>query len=157
MERYDAPRPLQLPSAVHGLVPFTRADVVLHEVDHSGISYEGRIFFNAPGCDAQTPIDDAGSGYAGSFYVFGHWRCVGEAGHCHPVPGRLDAYDMRPPHKLTPYKMTVEVTDAATRLVKASVTEVRVSVVPVPVPLLDDDATTDLLHFRRLSLLTYEP
>jgi hypothetical protein len=53
--------------------------------------------------------------------------------------------------------MTVDVTEAARKLVEASITEVMLSVVPVPAPLREDDDTSDLLHCRRISLLTYEP
>jgi hypothetical protein len=155
MNRFVSPR-LRLPEPIDGRVGFKRADVVLHEVDHSGLSYEGRLFFNAPEADASTSINQD-SGYAGSFYVFGHWGCLGDEGHCEIPQGRLNAYDRRPLHKLTPYKLAVEVTGTIRRLIEEeSARELTITVVPIPAPLLEDDDTSDVLHFTRLSLMTYE-
>ena len=57
-----------------------RADLVFYDVDHSGASYEARIFLNSPDADADTPRDDPD--YAGSFHIFGHGGCFGDVGHC---------------------------------------------------------------------------
>lgn len=38
-----------------GLAPFTRADVVITGVDHSGTSYEVRLFLNNPAATVGTP------------------------------------------------------------------------------------------------------
>jgi hypothetical protein len=151
MDRYDSPAPISIPEP-----PFYRADLAFHEVDHSGLSYEGRIYLNNREAGAETP-PELESGYAGSFYVFGSWGCLGDEGHCDVPSARLHAFDRRPPHKLTPYKLVVEITEALTRLAGDPGTrEFAVSVVPIPEPLLDDDDTSDVLHFTRLSLLTYE-
>lgn len=155
MNRYDSP-PFPLPEPIEGEAPFSRADLVFHDVDHSGLSYEGRIFLNAPDADENTPKETE-AGYAGSFYIFGHWGCLGDEGHCDIPEGRLHAFDYRPLHKLVPYKQIVDVTPAIQRLVEGeAVNEVTVSVIPVAEPLLEDDDTSDLLHLSRLSLLTYE-
>jgi hypothetical protein len=62
--------PLPLPVQLEE-TDFERADLVFYGVEHSGPSYEGRVFLDAPDADGNTPLDSA-SGYAGSFYVFGH-------------------------------------------------------------------------------------
>lgn len=156
MDRYDSPDPIRLPPAVDGQRRYYRADLDFHEVDHSGLSYEGRVFLNNPDADAATATDD--SSYAGSFFIFGHWGCVGDDhGHCAVPEGPLHAFDRRQPPQLLPIKQTVDVTEALTRLVEEpEVDEVTVHVVPIAAPLYPDDDTSDLLHFSRLSLVTYD-
>ena len=92
----------------------TRADLVFYEVDHSGPSYEARVFLDNPKADSDTPRD-ADSGYAGSFAVFGHGGCYGDEGHCAPNDRLRDEFDRRPPHPLTPQTRTLEITDALKR------------------------------------------
>src|ERR1700744_5231044 len=82
---------------------FARADVEFHGVDHSGPSYEGRVFLNTPDADATTEL--AAPGYAGSFYIFGHGGCLGDVGHCDVVARRR--FDPRPAHPLTPIDKVV--------------------------------------------------
>lgn len=156
MDRYDSPEPIALPPALEGRRRFYRADLDFHEVDHSGLSYEARVFLNRPDADERTPLDDPA--YAGSYYVFGHWGCLGDDhDHCAVPEAPLHAFDRRPPPKLTPIKLTVEVSDALTRLVEdPEVDELTVHVVPIAAPLYPDDDPSDLLHFSRLSLLTYD-
>src|SRR6266496_260174 len=60
---------------------FARADLEFHGVDHSGASFEARIFFNNPGATAATEKTPA-NGYAGAFHIFGHGGCYGDLGHC---------------------------------------------------------------------------
>ena len=141
--------PIELPErggdAVDG--PY-RADLVFYDVDHSGPSYEARIFINAPDADASTPRDDPH--YAGSFCIFGHGGCFGDVGHC-DVPTERDPFDLRPPHQLVPAAKTVLVTDAFKRLVAPDDETMTVTVVAV-VPGADEH---DVLSFDRVRLLTY--
>jgi hypothetical protein len=125
-----------------------RADLVFYDVDHSGPSFEARIFINAPDADASTPRDDPR--YAGSFCIFGHGGCFGDVGHC-DVPGERDPFDLRPPHQLVPAAKTVLVTDAFKRLVGPEDETMTVTVVAV-VPGADEH---DVLSFDRVRLLTY--
>ena len=75
---------------------FSRADIEFEGVDHSGASYEGRVFLNNPRADATTPLTSE-KGYAGTFHIFGHGGCFGDdEGHCTVRPRR--AYDPRPAH-----------------------------------------------------------
>lgn len=152
-ERYDSdPIPIMIDDE-----DVTRIDLIFHGVDHSGPSFEARVFLNNPEADQQTP-KDAEAGYAGSFYIFGHGGCFGDIGHCEIPQERADPYDLRPPHQLTPQKRTVVVTEAVKPLLEKGETEVRVTVVPVvePVEGLDITAQQDVLHFQELTLVTYE-
>jgi hypothetical protein len=134
----------------------TRADLVFYGVDHSGPSYEARVFVNNPQADAGTErvLD---RGYAGSFAVFGHNGCFGDDGHCLPDQRYRDEFDLRAPHPLRPLTMTVIATEAIRRaLIEPSVREVTISVVAV-VP--DDGfpkASGEPLAFEYVRLLTYE-
>lgn len=147
--------PLELP-ALDTIDDVTRADLVFYGVDHSGPSYEARVFLNNPKADAETE-QVLESGYAGSFSVFGHNGCFGEDGHCLPGQRYTDEYDRRAPHPLKPLTMTVIATDAVRRaLLNPAVREVTVTVVPV-VP--DDGfpkSSDDPLRFEYVRLLTYE-
>src|SRR5450631_1436017 len=88
-------------------VPFDRADLEIHGLDHSKASFEGRIFLNNPGADVGTP-PDLEHGYAGSFFVFGHGGCAGDVGHCEVPTEPQRPFDLRPEHQLT--RMTKRVT-----------------------------------------------
>jgi tyrosinase len=139
-------KPLELPAAEH---EFTRADLVFYGVDHSGPSFEARIFIGAkrgigPAATAEDPA------YAGSFYVFGHGDCYGEAGHCE-IPSDRDAFDLRLPHHLEPGLQIVTVTAAVERLVMAGRAKAAVDVF-VHGPKRKDAKALD---FTGLRLLTY--
>src|ERR1051325_9849520 len=88
---------------------FDQAELVLHGVDHSGPSYQGRIFFNNSAASEKTP-KSLEAGYAGAFNIFGHGRCWGDKGHC-CVPTQRP-FDNRSPHPLTPREVVVDVTEA---------------------------------------------
>jgi hypothetical protein len=129
---------------------FSRADLIFYGVDHSGPSFEARIYFNNPEANLGTARDDA-SHYAGSFTVFGHAGCAGDAGHCDVPSGPKDPFDRRPPHALIPQTKTVIVTDA---LRKISDPQVTITVVPVR-PGAGGAEVVDALKFDRYTLLTY--
>jgi hypothetical protein len=117
-------QPLELPADREGIA---RADLVFYGVDHSGPTYEGRIFLDNPRATAETPRD-AEKGYAGSFTVFGHGGCFGGDGHCATQDRYVDEFDRRPPHPLTPLTIAVTITEALERVKKE---KVRVHVVAV--------------------------
>jgi hypothetical protein len=133
-----------------GQPDFQRADLVFYGVDHSGPSYEARVYLNNPDADLRTPRD-AASHYAGSFTIFGHAGCAGDAGHCEVPTGPRDPFDRRPPHPLTPQTKTVIVTDAL-RLLDDD--KLQITVVPVR-PGREGAEVVDTLKFDRFSLLTY--
>ncbi len=149
-----------------GAVPgFTRADLTFYGLDHSGVSYEARVFLDAPGADADTPLTDPGyltdpsyltdRSYAGSFFVFGHGGCFGEEGHC-AVRGPVTAFDRRLPHQLVPATRVLICTEAIQALIAAGHPSVQVTVVPVvrPGPLAGEEPPE--LRFDQVALHTYE-
>ncbi len=127
-----------------------RADLVFYDVDHSGASYEARIFINAPDADADTPRDDPR--YAGSFHIFGHGGCFGDVGHCDVPTGPRDPFDMRSPHQLVPASKTVVITDAFKRIVGPQDETMTVTVVAFA----PGDTPNDVLQFDAVRLLTYQ-
>lgn len=139
-------KPLELPQAGH---EFHRADLVFYGLEHSGPTYEGRIFIGAKrGLKHGAGVDHPA--YAGSFYVFGHSGCFGDEGHC-DVPTERDPFDLRAPHHLEPGVQIVTVTDSIERLVAAGKTAAKVSVFAQG----PDGEALASLDFTQLRLLTY--
>jgi hypothetical protein len=126
-----------------------RADLVFYGVDHSGPSFEARVYFNQGAVDVSTPRDAVS--FAGSFTVFGHGGCAGDAGHCDVPTHPRDPFDRRPPHHLTRQTKTVIVTDALRRISDAELTISVIAVRPGP----EVAEVVDALQFERFTLLTY--
>jgi tyrosinase len=135
---------------------FTRADVVFADVDHSGCSYEVRLFLNNPRATAESPRDEP-SGYAGRFHVFGHGGCFGDVGHCDVPPRPTDPTDLRPPHQLTPMTTYVTVTTALRRLLASGSSLETLTLVPISLPPRRDRArpAPELFVHGRVDLRTY--
>jgi tyrosinase len=146
MQRYVS-APIDNPAA--GDHPFDRADLVFYGVDHSGPSFEARVYLNLHDADVTTGHDHPA--YAGSFTIFGHAGCAGDEGHCDVPTGPRDPFDRRPPHGLTGQTRTVIVTDALKRVPDAQVV---VTVVAVR-PGAEGAAATDALAFDSFRLLTF--
>jgi tyrosinase len=151
MERYTTGQAFEVP-VWEGQPGFYRADLHLHGVQHRGDSYEGRVFLDNPEAAPATSLEPA-SGYAGSFYVFGHGPCYGDDGHCAVPEGPIHPFDYRRPHQLNPRLAVVTITEALQRLIEAGGSEFTVTVVPSNVR---DEEVGDILHFDRLSLVTYD-
>jgi hypothetical protein len=147
MDRFVS-QPLDNPARTRAPT-FQRADLVFYGVDHSGPSFEARVYFNKASVDHLTPRDDPS--FAGSFTVFGHAGCAGDEGHCEVPATPRDPFDRRPPHALTPLTKTVIVTAALRRLADAQLV---ISVVAVG-PGSDGPKPVDVLDFKRFTLLTY--
>lgn len=130
----------------------SRADLVFYEVDHSGPSYEARVFLDNPKADLDTPREPD-SGYAGSFAVFGHGGCYGDEGHCAPNDRLQDVFDRRPPHALTPQIRSLEITDA---LKRTSGDQIRVDVVVVIPESSVSPASQDVPPCASIRLLAYQ-
>jgi len=94
---------------------FYRADIEIHNVDHSGPSYEGRLFLN--NADA-TPLTELNieNGYVGSYHIFGHGGCFGSEGHCEIPTQRRRLHDYRPSHHLRPQYKRVIITESLRKL-----------------------------------------
>lgn len=126
-----------------------RANLAFYEVDHSGPSFEARIYIGAGrGLKRDAGLDHPA--YAGSLWVFGHGSCHGEEGHGEVPEGR-DPFDYHLPHHLEPAPRIVTVTAAIKRLVEAGKVKAAVDVFvygPEGEPL-------KTLDFSQLRLLTY--
>jgi hypothetical protein len=130
---------------------FSRADVEFHGLDHSGATYEGRVFLNKPDANERTPLTDPA--YAGTFHIFGHGGCLGDVGHCDVKP-RLK-YDPRPAHPLTPARKIVVATEAVRRAIEAADT-IDVTVVPIVLSTTRQVGhPDDLLKYERVRIVTY--
>ncbi|SFO74571.1 hypothetical protein SAMN05660464_0918 [Geodermatophilus dictyosporus] len=131
---------------------FDRADLIFHDVDHSGPSFTARVYLDSPEAGADTPTTPE-AGYAGCFTIFGHGGCVGtDDDHCNPKARTVDGFDLRMPHPLLPQTKVVTVTEALRRL--GPVTRVTVTVVPVT-PGDSGPEVTDALQFSAVRLATY--
>jgi hypothetical protein len=132
--------------------PFKRADLVFEGLDHSGASFEGRVFLNNPSADAntETTIDN---GYAGSFHIFGHGGCFGDVGHCE-VRGNPRLYDPRPAHQLSPALKVLIATDAVRKAILHG-KHMTVTVVPVVRAGTGIADIENVLRFDKLSVRTY--
>ena len=144
--RYTSDR-LELPD---GAGAFARADLVFYDVDHSGSSFEARVFIDNDDATVETSREDPS--YAGAFHIFGHGGCFGDEGHCEVPTGPADAFDLRPPHQLIPQVKLVTVTDAVRELLAAGRDAVRVTVVAET----PGERPNDVLAFTRIRLLTYK-
>ena len=155
MTSTEAPGVLVAPLE-HPAGQFTRADLVLHGVDHGSLSYEVRVFLNNPAATADTPRDPA-QGYAGRIVVFGHGGCYGDLGHCDVPTGSRAEHDLRPRHALTPQEKIVTVTEPLHRLGDSGADLSSVTLVPVSRPPRRAEAgpTADLFRFHGLELRTY--
>jgi hypothetical protein len=150
MERYDStPVPLS-PGVQAG--EFSGGQLIFYDVDHSGDSYEGRVFVNAPDATLDTPREPE-HGYAGSFVIFGHGGCAGDEGHCDVPAEPKDLFDSRPLHPLTPQTKTVDVSDALRR-VHGDGDSILVTVLPV-VAGPESTELQDVLEFSAMRLVTY--
>ncbi|HEX5853927.1 MAG TPA: hypothetical protein VFY36_12650 [Solirubrobacteraceae bacterium] len=149
MDRYTTPA-LDVPTA-SDVYEHDRVDLELQGVEHSAGSYRVRVFLNSPEADASTPTG-GNPNYAGSFYIFGHGPCLGDEGHCDIRTGPIHAYDLRPPHPLTPQYHRLPITGALRQVADgASFTATLVVVANRG----GQYEAADLLAFRRLSVVAY--
>jgi hypothetical protein len=131
---------------------FTRADIVFEDVDHSGASFEARVFLNNPDADENTE-KTLESGYAGAFHIFGHGGCLGDdENHCAVHPRR--PYDPRPAHPLTPGRKVVIATDAVRRALEQGDTAT-VTVVPILLSLTEKTGSENVLQFKQVVIISY--
>ena len=131
---------------------YGRADLEFIAVDHSGPSYEARVYLNNTNADENTTPTEL-NGYAGSFSIFGHQKCFGDIGHC-DVTHAQDEFDPRPSHPLEPIKKVVIATDAIKRAAEQSA-EISITVVPVLLSWTEETNLDDVLHFDHINLVTY--
>jgi tyrosinase len=132
---------------------FKRADLIFDGLDHSGASFEARVFLNNEAANDETPPLPE-NGYAGSFYIFGHGGCFGDdITHCQ-IRGLPRPYDPRPAHPLTPARKVLIATDAIRQALGRG-TEMTVTVVPVVTAGTPKCDYENVLKFDRVSVVTY--
>ena len=151
MERFDS-APIPLSAGVRE-GDFSGGQLIFYDVDHSGASFEGRVFVNAPEATIETPRE-AEHGYAGSFVIFGHGGCAGDEGHCDVPTEAKDRFDSRPLHALTLQTKTVDVGAALAR-VHGEGESIEVTVLAIVVE-PDGASLDDVLHFSAMRLVTYD-
>lgn len=144
VDRYTT-APLELPPRDR---PFERADLIFYGLDHSGPSYEGRVFIDPRGVSRDA--DSTHRAYAGKFFIFGHGGCFGEVGHC-DLPTDPDPFDLRPSHQLEPATRIVTVTDSVARLLERGVEAAKVTVVART----EGRTSNEVLAFDTVRLATY--
>ncbi len=144
VERFTSDE-LELPPADR---PFTRADLLFYGIDHSGSSFEAKVFMDQRGVGAGA--DAKHRSYVGSFFILGHGGCFGDIGHC-DVPSARDAFDLRPAHQLEPALRILTVTDAVQALLERGVEAVKVTVAAET----EGRGGNDVLAFERIRLATY--
>jgi hypothetical protein len=149
MDRYVSPQ-LELPSG-EGEAAFSRADLIFHGIDHSGPSFQARVFINNTAADEYTAMEPE-HGFAGYFVVFGHGGCAGDEGHCEVPANPDDVDDLRLPHPLRRATKPVVVTEALTAL---SEPRFRVTVIPVLAG-VDRARREDVLSFEEVEFVTYD-
>ena len=132
---------------------FVRADLEFIDVDHSGPSFEARVFVNNPNANISTPPADS-YGFAGCFNVFGHGGCFGDAGHCEVHEKHENGFDPRPSHPLIPMKKVVIATGAIRKAV-AERADIHVTVVPIIKSWTEKTEVNDVLIFDHINLITY--
>jgi tyrosinase len=137
--------PIELPPADHA---FVRSDLLFHGLDHSGASFEARVFVDPRGVSRDA--DSGHRAYVGSFFILGHGGCFGDVGHC-DIPSDRDPFDLRPAHQLEPTLRILTVTDAVRRLLDRGVDAAKVTVVAHTAGL----ASNDVLAFEQVRLATY--
>lgn len=91
------------------------AELRLHKVVPPEYSFYIRAFLNQPDADISTPLD-GNDHFVANLPMWGHGRCVGEAGHCDSRPEIPRKYDMRPRHHNTPRNYRLNLGPAIKRL-----------------------------------------
>jgi hypothetical protein len=126
-----------------------RIDLEFQGIDHSGPSYEGRIFINNPQADKNTPMTIK-NGYVGSYHIFGHGRCFGDVGHCN-IRRKVSPFDYRPSHPLTPAFKRIRITDQIKEIGR-NTKEFVVTIVPIVSGSLQSG---NVVKMEKISIVSY--
>ena len=138
---------------------FYRADLEFHGIDHSGVSYEAMVFLNNDDVNDNT-LSIESNNYVGSFYVFAHGGCFGDAGHCVVKP-KNDPYDDRLSHPLTPAFKFLTITSHLNKITRHA-DHITVTVVPIikREPELEKESDmidiNNVVKFEEVKLVTYD-
>lgn len=139
----------QIPAAI------PQVELRFHKVKHPKSSFEIRVFLNQPDANAATPIEN-NPHYAGSMFVFGHGECGGDAGHCEPPAAPRGAFDLRPPHHLTPMELSLDASEAVAALAKTGAAQSGITVTLVAVDHKGRQIDKPGIDFESISLAAPE-
>ena len=128
--------------------PFARADLIFYGLDHSGDSYEARVFMDPRG--VSHGADSTHRAYVGAFFIFGHGGCFGDVGHC-DIPTERDPFDLRPAHQLEPALRVLTVTEAVQGVIERDLDAAKVTVTAHTA----GRASNAVLAFDTVRLATY--
>lgn len=131
---------------------YYKVDLEFYGLDHSGPSYEGRVFINNPRANEKTKLN-VNSGYAGSYHIFGHGGCFGDIGHCDVTSRRF--YDHRSQHPLTPAFKGIDITKIFNRVIRNN-KELVITIVPIMSVGGRLSDMKDVVKLKRIRINTYE-
>jgi hypothetical protein len=114
---------------------FYRADLTLSGVHMNVPTYEGRVFINNTKANSDTPMD-LEHGYVGSYSIFGHPDCFGDAGHCDIRPQRFK-FDVIP-YRLAPENIAITITEKLKSIAKQT-EDFTVTICPIVSPPIEED------------------
>jgi tyrosinase len=147
-------QPQNLLSKVIVCLTRSQTDIEIHNVDHSGLSYEGRVFLNNPNANHNTVLT-LENGYVGSYYIFGHGGCYGGMGHCDvPTGRRRRLYDSRSSHHLKPQYKRIIITNALKKLGKDA-NKFTITIVPVLYG-TSQPSMKEIIKFDKIGIITYD-
>lgn len=133
---------------------YYRVDLEFYGIDHSGPSYQGRVFINNTNANEKTKMTLT-NGYAGSFNIFGHGGCFGDTGHCDVHQRR--PYDHRASHPLTPAFKMLQITNLFNKLIKKS-KKINMEITIIPIMSVGGRLSDmkDVVKLERIRINTYE-
>ena len=131
---------------------YYKADIIFYGVDHSGPSYEGRVYLNNSNANGDTPLDEE-NGYAGSYHIFGHGGCFGDVGHCDIKPRRT--YDSRAQHPLIGANKSIDATNMLRKILKTT-DKIIITIVPIIAKGGRRSNIKDVVHIERIRINGYE-
>jgi hypothetical protein len=114
---------------------FYRADVLLLGVHINVPTYEGRVFINNTKANSDTPTD-LEHGYVGSYGIFGHPDCLGDAGHCDMRPQRFK-FDVIP-YRLAPENIAINITEKIKSMLSQT-EDFTITICPIVCPPIEED------------------
>jgi hypothetical protein len=133
---------------------FYHIDIEFYGVDVSGPSYQGRVYVNNPDANENTPLDEKNRN-VGSYYIFGHYGCFGDEGHCE-LPTRRP-YDSRSKIDVKPCYKSIEATKVLKKYIQSG-KEIVLTIVPLisKAGRKTEIDTKDVVHIQRIRINCYE-
>jgi hypothetical protein len=133
---------------------FYRGDLLLLGVHINVPTYEGRVFINNTKANSDTPTD-LEHGYVGSYGIFGHPDCLGDAGHCDMRPQRFK-FDVIP-YRLAPENIAISITEKLKSMLSQT-EDFTVTICPIVCPPIEEDSMEkiDLVNVVKIDKVSIE-